>query len=179
MRKFKTKKNEKILDFAEKLEVIKLVLDRIFRSIYHIHPLREAIKRHAYYSRENVSFPGSRGERLLEFLKANPEIFASVKEWTEKHMCKTFELETSKKGILYLQIDGVNASDTGFGFSQMLPIVSTIFGVPEGSTVLLEQPEVHLNPSLVVKLTDFFVDMAKEGNRILVTETHSDSRVVR
>jgi len=170
----KTKRNKEISEFAEKLEIIKQILDQVFRNIYHIHPLREAIKRYAYYSRENVSFPGSKGERLLEFLKANPKIYASVKEWAEEHMCRTFELKTSRKGISYLQIDGVNASDTGFGFSQILPIVSTIFGVPEGSMVLLEQPEVHLNPSLVVKLTDFFVDIAKKGNKILVIETHSD-----
>ena len=173
-KKFKTKEKEKVLEFITELENTKVILDEIFRNMYHIHPLREAIKRYAYYSKEKVSFPGSKGERLLEFLKANSSVYNLVKDWAEKNMCKNFELKTSKRGILYLQIDGINASDTGFGFSQILPIIATVFGAPEGSTILLEQPEVHLNPSLIVKLADFFVDIAKEGNKVLIVETHSD-----
>ena len=38
-------------------------------------------------------------------------------------------------------------SDVGFGVSQVLPVLVLCYYVPAGSTVLLEQPELHLHPS--------------------------------
>jgi predicted ATPase len=37
-------------------------------------------------------------------------------------------------------------TDVGFGVSQVLPVVTLLQYVPEGSTVILEQPEIHLHP---------------------------------
>lgn len=35
-------------------------------------------------------------------------------------------------------------SDVGFGASQVLPVLAIYYYVPEGSTIILEQPEIHL-----------------------------------
>jgi len=154
----------KIAKFARILEEVKKGIDEIFRHLFHIYPLRMPIKRFVYYSGETLSFPGREGERLLEFLKANEDVYRKLKNWSEQNLCKKFELKT-KGGQLYLEIDGINAADTGFGFSQLLPILATLYGVPEGSIILLEQPEIHLYTALVVKLADFCSDIAKEGKK--------------
>ena len=63
--------------------------------------------------------------------------------------------------------------DSGFGYSQVLPIlVQGLLAKPE-SMLLIEQPELHLNPALQVRLADFFVAMIRARKQILI-ETHSE-----
>jgi hypothetical protein len=40
-----------------------------------------------------------------------------------------------------------NLADVGFGVSQVLPILATLATCATGSTVLIEQPELHLHPA--------------------------------
>ena len=47
-----------------------------------------------------------------------------------------------------------------------------------GSLILLEQPELHLNPGMQQKLADFLLVMAKTGRQIIV-ETHSEYLITR
>jgi predicted ATPase len=42
-----------------------------------------------------------------------------------------------------------------------------------GNTFIVEQPELHLNPSLQVRLAEFFISMVRAGKQVLV-ETHSE-----
>src|SRR5690606_11500088 len=37
-------------------------------------------------------------------------------------------------------------TDVGFGISQVLPVITLLQYVPNGSSVILEQPEIHLHP---------------------------------
>ncbi len=62
---------------------------------------------------------------------------------------------------------------TGFGLTQCLPIVVAALSAPEGSLVLIENPEVHLHPAGQAVMGRFMADMARAGIQVLV-ETHSD-----
>lgn len=68
--------------------------------------------------------------------------------------------------------------DVGFGVSQILPILVECLRTRKGETIILEQPEIHLHPSLQSKLADFFICMAKSGKN-LVIETHSEHLINR
>jgi len=171
-------KKGRVAEFANVLEQIKKVINDTFERIYHVYPLREPIRRETYYSKEQLSFPGKRGERILEYLKSNPQVYTKLKAWMEKNLCNTFNIKT-KSGKIYLEIDGINAADTGFGYSQILPVLATILGTPQNSLILLEQPEIHLNPSLIVKLADFCCDVALSSQKFLLIETHSDHFIWR
>ena len=69
---------------------------------------------------------------------------------------------------------------TGFGISQVLPVIVNGFMSPVNSITLVEQPEVHLHPRMQAKLADLFVDIVKSGNvngqasRQYIVETHSE-----
>ncbi len=70
--------------------------------------------------------------------------------------------------------DGFHAlTDSGFGYSQVLPIIIRGLLAEKDSTTLIEQPELHLNPSLQVRLGHFFVAMIRCGKQI-IAETHSE-----
>jgi predicted ATPase len=72
----------------------------------------------------------------------------------------------------------VNFADIGFGASQVIPIVVEGFHAPPGSTLLLEQPEIHLHPKAQADLGDLFIEIAKE-NKTLIVETHSEHLLSR
>lgn len=64
-------------------------------------------------------------------------------------------------------------ADSGFGYSQLLPVLVWGLLASRGTTLLIEQPELHLNPALQVRLAEFLVAMARTGKQIVV-ETHSE-----
>jgi predicted ATPase len=64
--------------------------------------------------------------------------------------------------------------DVGFGVSQVLPVITTLFFVPEGSIVLLEQPELHLHPRAQAHLADLFLHVAEHRKLQLIVESHSE-----
>ncbi len=65
-------------------------------------------------------------------------------------------------------------TDVGFGVSQVLPILVLLYHVPQGSIVLLEQPEIHLHPSAQAILADVFLHAAQTRDVQIVMESHSE-----
>lgn len=68
--------------------------------------------------------------------------------------------------------------NVGVGVSQILPTLVMTLIAPEGSTLILEQPELHLHPGVQSILGDFLLGMADLGKQCLV-ETHSEHLVNR
>ena len=64
-------------------------------------------------------------------------------------------------------------ADSGFGYSQLLPILVRGLLASPGSTLIIEQPELHLNPSLQVRLAEFFLAMVRAKKQVII-ETHSE-----
>jgi hypothetical protein len=66
----------------------------------------------------------------------------------------------------------------GVGLSQVLPIlVSCLLSAPD-TALLLEQPELHLHPSVQSRLGDFFLSMGLLGKQCII-ETHSEYLINR
>ncbi|MFB3042023.1 MAG: DUF3696 domain-containing protein, partial [Candidatus Poribacteria bacterium] len=68
----------------------------------------------------------------------------------------------------------VHMADIGFGVSQILPVLILCYYVPEGSIIIIEQPEVHLHPKVQADLADVFIDVVKERNVQIILESHSE-----
>ena len=62
---------------------------------------------------------------------------------------------------------------TGFGLTQVLPIVVAALSEPKGGIMLIENPEVHLHPAGQALMGRFLADVAGAGVQVVV-ETHSD-----
>lgn len=75
----------------------------------------------------------------------------------------------------------LDLTSVGLGVSQVLPVLVAGLLAEPATTLLVEQPEVHLHPSAQSRLGDFFLGLARTGRQIIV-ETHSDhltNRVMR
>ena len=62
---------------------------------------------------------------------------------------------------------------TGFGLTQVLPVVVATLSAAKGDMILIENPEVHLHPAGQALMGQFMADVARAGIQVLV-ETHSD-----
>jgi hypothetical protein len=65
-------------------------------------------------------------------------------------------------------------TDVGFGVSQILPVLVLLAYVPSGSTVLLEQPEIHLHPAVQARLADVIIEVATTRKVQVIVESHSE-----
>jgi len=79
----------------------------------------------------------------------------------------------------YVEGCSVSVADTGYGVSQVLPIL--LAGAAGREEILvLDQPELHLHPKLQTGMADFAIAVAEQ--RQVFVETHSDhfvNRIVR
>ena len=62
---------------------------------------------------------------------------------------------------------------TGFGLTQVLPIVVAALSAAEGDLLLVENPEVHLHPAGQATMGEFMAEVAAAGVQVII-ETHSD-----
>ncbi|KAA6339244.1 hypothetical protein EZS27_012812 [termite gut metagenome] len=179
-------------------------LSGYFRSINYIGPVRATAER--YYRRQNLSldFIDSRGINLPMFINDLAERDKKdLNSWMSENF--GFHLVTDYSGghITIFLVNGmnkekINLADSGFGFSQIMPIIIILWITskqmlrrkkfmlthPDAYYYVIEQPELHLHPALQAKLTDVFISAIKlaKDNEIdlkLIIETHSETIINR
>jgi predicted ATPase len=83
-------------------------------------------------------------------------------------------LDTDKNGEVIIQQGKKRLlKNVGFGVSQVLPIILQCILAEPDSTIIIEQPELHLHPKMQSRLADFFLAMSLLGKQIII-ETHSE-----
>ncbi len=66
----------------------------------------------------------------------------------------------------------------GVGVSQVLPILVMSLLADRDTTLIFEQPELHLHPKVQTRLSDFFLSIVLMGKQCLI-ETHSEYLINR
>lgn len=85
-----------------------------------------------------------------------------------------------KLGVgLDLRVNGQlrDLTSVGVGVSQALPLLVGLLSSPHGSIFIVEQPELHLHPSVQARLADFMLNARPDLT--LIIETHSESFITR
>lgn len=182
-------------------------LRHLWSNIRYIGPLRDEPRRFYAFDQVGKLGIGLKGEytaHVLSVLRNStvPDYFIQK---TDKNKVPVYELQSGKtlmdalntwlslmdlptvdtemmKNVFELKVRNeagqVSISDTGFGVSQVLPILVEAIRMKPGETLILEQPEIHLHPKTQSKLADFLICMAKSG-RHFVIETHSEYMIKR
>jgi hypothetical protein len=159
-------------DLREKLERIQK-LERIHR------------KREEFQSELSVEEEGGSYDIEFILIEQSMPLQQAVSEWLN-YLGLAEQIESVDKGALghqlKIRIRGSSVSDdlmhVGVGISQVLPILVGALLAPKGSSLLLEQPELHLHPSVQTKLADFFLSLTMMDKQCII-ETHSEHIVNR
>ena len=112
--------------------------------------------------------------------------FALVKEWICNRFHLAHEIDVVKEpGKLYRVVVTTNERvkvdlmHMGFGLSQILPIVTQGCIAKAGALMIVEDPEVHMHPSIQASMADFFIYLCLKKNVNVFVETHSDHFITR
>jgi hypothetical protein len=179
-----------------------LSLEQELRRIQYLGPLRTVPKRSYIWSGEVPDHVGWAGERAVEALlaatdrqispgyrrKSHP-FQALIARWLEQMgLLDSFEVKPIAAHRKEYEVlvrtrsakTAVTLPDVGFGVSQVLPVIVQCFYAQPHTTVLLEQPEIHLHPSVQMTLADLFIEaiQSREGGQArgiqLIVESHSE-----
>jgi hypothetical protein len=164
-----------------------LAYEDLFQNTYYLAPLREYPKRTYLWSGERPQDVGKRGEltvaALLASRKKDLEVeIAVAKSLKELGLIENFRLNriTQNRGDYEILVQRtpnsaeVLITDVGFGVSQVLPILVLCYYAPKGATLIFEQPEIHLHPSVQAGLADIFIEVIKTRNIQIIIESHSE-----
>ena len=187
---------------ADALNDLAFQMQNLLQGISYLGPLREEPRRHYSWAGETPEDVGTRGERWVPALlaaaerKINPGYksrgvgFESVVAvWLLRlGLIHSFKLAPLASGQREYRVrvkvskarTEVSIPDVGFGVSQVLPVIVQSFYAPPHSTVIIEQPELHLHPAVQQNLADMFIGAAKSrengANRNVqfLIESHSE-----
>ncbi len=183
---------------ASFLAELQLEFEEMLKNLYYLGPLRNVPLRHYTWTGSDPSDMGRRGERVVDAILASrvkgPYISPGhkkkritlerrVAQWLKDlKLIHSFRVEAIAEGSNLYQVlvqKSPNAAevlitDVGFGVSQVMPVLVLCYYVPEGSTILLEQPEIHLHPSVQSGLADVFIDVMKNRGVQIILESHSE-----
>ena len=172
-------------------------------AILHLGPLRDYPKRQYIWSGSSPIDVGRRGERTVDAIlaatargeernlrsKARLRPFQEMIAWWLKELglINSFSVTEVAPGAgLYRALVKSDAdspetfiTDVGFGVSQVLPALVLLYYAPEGATVILEQPEIHLHPAVQSALADLIITAVKSRNIQVILESHSEHLLQR
>jgi len=175
-----------------------LAFEQLFHDIYYLGPLREYPSRQYTWAGEQPRDVGPRGQLAVHALLASQRLGRVISRGKGKRRRSVEELVAywlkelglidsfSLKPIAENRKDyevrvkrsprsaDVPITDVGFGVSQVLPVLVLCYYAPEGSTLILEQPEIHLHPAVQSGLADVFIDAINTRGIQIILESHSE-----
>jgi hypothetical protein len=154
-------------------------LEQQLDSTRYLGPLRQASNRLYRWSGEAPADVGFLGENTVAALLAAQMRVLRLAEGERIHfgellarwlvrmgLLESFEVKSvESEASLYrvmVRTPGsprqVNLPDVGFGVSQVLPVLVQLLYAERDSTLVFEQPELHLHPRVQSELADLFIE---------------------
>jgi hypothetical protein len=167
--------------------LLSLELEQLLQDLSYLGPLRVPPRRSYLFRGTRPRDVGKDGAGTIEALVGaqgkRPSVEKSIAEWLVKmKLIHSFTLRPigfNRRDHEVLiktteESPEVLLTDVGLGVSQLLPVLVLCYYVPDGTTLLLEQPELHLHPSAQSVLADVFIDVVKSRKLQIIVESHSE-----
>ena len=173
-----------------------------FSRVYYLGPTRVHPQRHYHWNGKHPVEMGLCGDEAIAAL-----LSARVRNLKTSHNGNGVPIETRVSAWLqkmelahdfWLGLNGasdnstyevriqktptsarVTLADIGYGLADLLPILVHCYYVPEGSTLILEQPGIHLHPHTQAQLADLFLEVIAERHLQILIESHSEQLLTR
>jgi predicted ATPase len=194
---------------ADFLADFALQTEQILEQLYFLGPLRRPARRDYQWSGDTPPDVGAQGENAFPALLAATAQDRKLNRGHKQHLLRfdtfiarwladlgvihSFDVRAVAQGRKEYEVlvrthpraHEVRLTDVGFGVSQVLPALVQAFYAPRGSTVWMEQPEIHLHPNAQANLADVFISAVKSyesgvpRHTQLIVETHSEHFLTR
>ena len=161
--------------------------EELFSGICYLGPRREYPRPHYIWEGNHPDGVGQHGREMvsalfsgrLQLLNLDEQVPRWLKHLNLIDSYRLVSVSDRENGYEFLvkKHKGgteVRLTDVGFGVSQVLPVIVLCYYVPEGSILILEQPEAHLHPNVQAKLADVLIDVVKNRNIQIILESHSE-----
>ena len=183
---------------ADFLSAFEFEYESLLDRLFYLGPLREYPKREYRWAGAKPQGVGLRGERTIDAILAATArdekrnlgyrtrlrpFQGIIAHWLrELGLIYSFSIKEIAEGSnlyqAWVRQDSASPeallTDVGFGVSQVLPALVLLYYVPEGSTIMMEQPEIHLHPAVQSGLADVMLAAAKSRNLQVIVESHSE-----
>ena len=170
--------------------------EKLFSHVYYLGPTRVDPRRLYIWSGGHPNHPGQWGNQAIDALlsarvrklrtlhkEEEVPIEERVSEWLrEMELAHSFSLDWTNQGATEYEVriqktsssPPVTLVDMGYGLGQFLPVLVLCYYAPEGSTLILEQPGIHLHPKVQSQLADLLIEVVTERNLQILVESHSE-----
>ena len=192
-----------ICHFLTMFNILDLQLAFFYGGSSYIAPARAEANRYYRTQGLQVLDIDPYGRNLQEFIASlDGEQKKSYQEYTKKILkvsADTKPQEGHQSIVLKSDLGDFNIADVGFGYSQILPIITKLWyitsdhnSIPsrgrniyyygpseENTNILIEQPELHLHPAYQARIADAIMEAAKLSKKVkrdknIIVETHSE-----
>lgn len=169
-------------------EDLSLAIRRELENIVYLGPLRRKPERDYVWNKMAPGQIESDGHRAVDALLASAltrgaqhnAVLDGVSFWLNRmkvaDKLEVKQLGRSNRYEIVVHQAGVSANlrDVGIGISQVLPVLTVAYFAPAGSTIILEEPEIHLHPLAQSVLAELFVATSRARRIQFIVETHSE-----
>ncbi len=184
-------------DIPEVLTGFTSVFEELFSHVYYLGPTRVHPQRSYHWEGTHPKEIDSWGNKAIDALlsarvrqlkSSNKEdgvpIEDRISEWLQRmelahsfFLGATGSLTDNNYEIRIRKSETsaeVTLTDMGYGVSDLFPLLVHCYYVPEGSTLILKQPGIHLHPKAQADLADLLIEVIKERNLQILIESHSE-----
>ncbi|CZT31672.1 hypothetical protein PCPL58_5216 [Pseudomonas cerasi] len=164
-------------------------VNRFTANVQYVTPIRASAERYYRIQGLSVEELDPQGANLAMFLHSLSTHDAKYfSDWIQKNMGFSVTAKSTEGHASILISDKnnkkINMADTGFGYSQVIPILAQIWKAKTADRrsdpicYVLEQPELHLHPKMQARLADVLISAIQEDKKSriqLIIETHSET----
>ena len=182
---------------SQLLSPLSSAFENLFSHVYYLGPTRVNPRRYYQWEGRHPEHPGQWGNQAVDALlsarvrnlktlhKAEEvPIEQRVSHWLREmdlaHLFSLDWMETQGERTYAVRIKKTPSSppvtlvDMGYGLTQFLPVLVLCYYAPEGSTLIFEQPGIHLHPKVQSQLADLLIEIVTERKLQILIESHSE-----
>ena len=178
------------------LKAFSSMFEELFSHVYYLGPTRVDPRRRYNWQGRHPEHIRQWGDQTIEALlsarvrklktlheEEDIPIEKRVSYWLqEMELAHSFTLDWKTQGSTEYEVriqktsssPPVTLVDMGYGLGQFLPVLVLCYYAPEGSTLILEQPGIHLHPKVQSQLADLLIEVITERNLQILVESHSE-----
>ena len=186
-------------ELGQLLKQLSSSFEKLFDDVYYLGPTRVNPRRDYNWEGKHPVHSGQWGNGTIDVLlsarvrklttlheEKEVAIEQRISDWLQKmDLAYSFSLDWTNGATYEVRIQKTPSSptvtlvDMGYGLAQFLPVLVLCYYAPVGSTLILEQPGIHLHPMVQSQLADLLIEVVNERKLQILVESHSEHLLTR